>query len=341
LCNEEVRKTEILHQNYSKKIIESEADKRHIQNEIQILQSVRHPKIVKFIEFIDDPEYYCLVMELCQGNSLLDYINESECLNEDQTQNIFGQLIDAIAFLHKNGISYRDIKPENIIIAPDLSVKLIDFGLSSLKSSLLSTFCGSIYYTAPECLAETPYHGSSADMWSLGVVLYAMITGDLPWAHPNPSSVINSILECDYKIPSTVPEKISALISSLLNVDPSLRITAEEVKCHPWIASYFSQKEILSEKSQSVELSNLSEKEVMCQNYQKKELNIQKKLKNDVNLPIPKLKQIRYIPVISQLSKYPQRLNPNNTTQMNVRLRLSSNKSKLNYRKGNRVFSLL
>jgi serine/threonine protein kinase len=238
-------------------MIENEEDQRHIQNEIQILQSIRHPNIVKFIEFVDHPEYYCFVMELCRGQLLLDYINESGGLTEKQTQHIFAQLIDAIAFLHKNGISHRDIKPENIMIGTNLSVKLIDFGLSSLKSSLLSTFCGSIHYASPECLAETPYCGSSADMWSLGVVLYVMITGLLPWNHPNMFVIAKRILECDYDISSIVPAQCSNLISSLLISDPSLRIVAENVKHHPWMNSYFSQNEISSGNSLPAGLSTL------------------------------------------------------------------------------------
>jgi serine/threonine protein kinase len=121
-------------------------------------------------------------------------------------------------------------------------VKLIDFGLSSSNPNFLSTYCGSFRYAAPECISHQPYKGSSADMWSLGVVLFAMINGKLPWMDSNLARVADKIVNCQYTIPAEVSDLCTDLISHLLVKDPSERFTAEEVKTHQWLLNSFGNK---------------------------------------------------------------------------------------------------
>jgi serine/threonine protein kinase len=222
--------------------IQNSKDKEHLLTEIRIFQSIRHPNLVHFIEFIETAQYYCFFMELIEGKPLSLFINSNHVLTENQAHQIFVQLISVISFLHQKEIYHRDIKPENILVQSNLKIKLIDFGLSSSNPNLLSTYCGSFRYSAPECILCQPYKGSSADMWSLGVVLFAMITGKLPWMNSNLKRVTEEIINTKYDIPKETPVLCADLISHLLQKDPSQRLTAEEVKQHQWIVNSFEKR---------------------------------------------------------------------------------------------------
>jgi serine/threonine protein kinase len=203
-------------------------------------------------------------MEYVEGESLFNFINTNMKLTEKQTKQIFVQLISLISFLHQNEIFHRDIKPENILVQSDLKIKLIDFGLSSSNPGLLSTYCGSFRYAAPECILCQPYKGSSADMWSLGVVLFKMITGKLPWMNSNFKRVTDQIINCKYHIPDETPILCSDLISHLLVKDPSKRFTAEEVKKHEWLICSFdkNQKASRSIRNSSLQKSLMPRKAI-------------------------------------------------------------------------------
>jgi serine/threonine protein kinase len=232
----------------SKLNIQSQKDNEHLRSEIQILQTIKHENLVEFIEFKELAEYYCIFMEYVEGESLLNFINSNNRLTENQAQQIFSQLISLMSFLHQKDISHRDIKPENILIQTDLTVKLIDFGLSSLSANLLSTYCGSFRYAAPECISNKPYKGSSADMWSLGIVLFVMICGKLPWMDSNLKRVADKIISADYIIPEGTPDLCADLISHLIVKNPSERLTAEEVKNHEWLNNSLNNKEKISKR---------------------------------------------------------------------------------------------
>jgi 5'-AMP-activated protein kinase catalytic alpha subunit len=232
----------------SKLNIQTRKDKEHLLSEVEILRTIKHENLVKFIEFQELQEYYCIFMELIEGESLLSFINSNNGLTEKQAQHIFSQLISIISFLHQQDVSHRDIKPENIFIQTDLTVKLIDFGLSSLNSNLLSTYCGSFRYAAPECISREPYKGSSADMWSLGVVLFVMICGKLPWMDSHLKRVADKIINADYTIPEGTSDLCKDLISHLIVKNPSERLTAEEVKSHKWLINSFSNKKSKSKR---------------------------------------------------------------------------------------------
>jgi serine/threonine protein kinase len=148
---------------------------------------------MKLKKFIELPEHYCIFMEFIEGKTLSNLIKSNDRLTEKHAKHIFSQLISLVSFLHKNEVYHRDVKPSNIIVQSNLSIKLIDFGLSSLNSKLLSTYCGSFQYAAPECIQCQPYKGSSADMWSLGVVLFVMISKRSPWKDSNLKRMTNQI----------------------------------------------------------------------------------------------------------------------------------------------------
>jgi serine/threonine protein kinase len=223
--------------------IQTKKEQEHLISEIKILESIQHPNLVKFINFFESHDSYNIVMEFVEGETLLQYINSNLTLTEKQSRQVFAQLISLVSFLHQKEIYHRDIKPENILIQADFRIKLIDFGLSSSNPNMLSTFCGSFQYAAPECILCQPYKGYSADMWSSGVILYVMITGKLPWMKMSIQGVINEIIHAKFHIPKETPPLCADLILHLILKDPSQRLTAEGAKKHQWLITSFNQSQ--------------------------------------------------------------------------------------------------
>ena len=221
-----------------------EIDVKYLQNEVYALKNLHHPNIAKFIDFFEDRHYFYLVQELCEGKTLLDFINHRQDMfggiEPITIKHIIWQLLDALRCIHENNIAHRDIKPENIIIGNIVSntptIKLIDFGFASLngKDGLLTTYCGSLQYAAPEILRNKPYVGSKADVWSCGVIFYTMLTGTLPFVDENIKNLIAKIITAQYTIPKEVPDDAKALLKNMLNIDPQSRINAIDALKDPY-----------------------------------------------------------------------------------------------------------
>ncbi|KAM7324907.1 hypothetical protein ACRRTK_015163 [Alexandromys fortis] len=155
-----------------------------MNSEVKILQTLEHSNIIHFFHVIDTQSTTYIIMEYVAGKDLHMFLSEVGCLKEQEARPIFQQVVSAVHFLHRRRIAHRDIKLENILIDGDGNVKLCDFGLAIhfAKGQMLKKVCGSLHYMAPEMLARKPYDGLAVDMWSLGVVLYAMVTGHYPYA---------------------------------------------------------------------------------------------------------------------------------------------------------------
>lgn len=213
-----------------KKLISTPEDKAFFDCECETLRGVIHPNVVQFIDLAEDDENYYLFMEYCRGASLQSMLNRDGMINERLIPIIFKQLIQALSYLHTNKIAHRDIKPDNIIINNMHQLKLVDFGLcTNNTNSLRETFCGSPAYAAPECICRRPYDATSSDIWSAGVVLYYMATGQLPWQINNLNLMIRQIVEGRYAIPSFLNPQLQSLIKSMLNPDPCKRPTPEQI----------------------------------------------------------------------------------------------------------------
>jgi maternal embryonic leucine zipper kinase len=159
-------------------------------------------------------------------------------INESTARWVFKQLLTTVAYIHDQGIAHRDLKLENVLCDGLQQVKIVDFGFSRCAQSpgeLFGTSCGSPAYAAPEVLAGKPYDGGIADMWSLGVMLFALVTGTLPWSVSNQNLLYEQIARCDYEIPATVSVLCADLIRNLIKRDPALRLTAKEAESHPWL----------------------------------------------------------------------------------------------------------
>lgn len=144
--------------------------------------------------------------------------------------------MSGIEYVHKLGIVHRDLKPENLLLDKNKNIKIVDFGLSNLykNDELLKTACGSPCYAAPEMIAGKKYVGLRVDIWSAGVILYAMVCGYLPFDDPDTQLLYKKIMSGDYSIPSHVSSECRHLIKTILNTDPEKRITIDQIRNHPW-----------------------------------------------------------------------------------------------------------
>ncbi|XP_013363515.1 PREDICTED: PAS domain-containing serine/threonine-protein kinase isoform X2 [Chinchilla lanigera] len=200
--------------------------------EIAILSSVEHSNIIKVVDVFENPGFFQLVMEKHgSGLDLFAFIDQHPSLDEPLASYIFRQLVSAVGYLRSKGIIHRDIKDENIVIAEDFTIKLIDFGSAAYleKGKLFYTFCGTIEYCAPEVLMGNPYRGPELEMWSLGVTLYTLIFEE------NPFCEVEETMEATIHPPYLVSQELMSLISGLLQPAPEQRTTLEKLVTDPWV----------------------------------------------------------------------------------------------------------
>ncbi|KAG0374118.1 NUAK SNF1-like kinase 1 [Mortierella sp. AD032] len=207
-----------------------------VRRESDLLQSIQHPNIVNFREVVETSLQLCIVLDYASGGELFEYVADKRALaSEQDIQCIFAQLVDAVDYLHQLNIVHRDLKLENVLLEPQAGaplrpkVKLTDFGLAKiidLDSPLLTTRCGSEDYAAPEIILGQPYDGREADIWSLGVVLYALLVGFLPFnMRPGSSrkSFLSTIAHAEFGFPG---EKVLMTQASLMNLHQRSSSTA-------------------------------------------------------------------------------------------------------------------
>ncbi|XP_044315049.1 serine/threonine-protein kinase par-1 isoform X8 [Drosophila rhopaloa] len=216
--------------------IEAEADLVRIRREVQIMSSVHHPNIIHIYEVFENRDKMVLVMEFAAGGELYDYLSERKVLTEEEARRIFRQVATAVYYCHKHKICHRDLKLENILLDEKGNAKIADFGLSNVfdDQRLLGTFCGSPLYASPEIVEGTPYQGPEVDCWSLGVLLYTLVYGSMPFDGSNFKRLVKQISQGDYYEPRK-PSRASTLIRDMLTVCPRKRASIEQICSHWWV----------------------------------------------------------------------------------------------------------
>lgn len=222
----------------AKDLMTKQAHWIRVKREINLLTLAHHPHIIKVHEWLESPEDVLIVMEYVSGKDLFDRINEKaeKRYGEAEARLIFRQMVSALDYCHQNRIVHRDLKPENVMIDSRGNVKLIDFGFANLfhPRDHLSTNCGSPLYAAPEIVQARPYIGPEVDVWSLGIVLYAMIVGALPFEDENLKGLYKKIGEGRFSFPDHVSPLARDLIQSMLQVNTLHRATMTHIRMHPW-----------------------------------------------------------------------------------------------------------
>ncbi|XP_052600828.1 putative sperm motility kinase W [Peromyscus californicus insignis] len=210
-----------------------------INTEAKILQSVEHRNIVHFFHVIDTSSTTFVIMEYIAGKNLEYLIRERYFLKEDEVRPIFQQVVSGVHFLHQKRIAHRDIKLENILIDGAGNVKLCDFGMSRelAEGQMLKEFCGTLVYLAPEILARKPYDGLAGDMWSLGVLLYVLVTGKFPYEETTYERMYRLITTTMFPCPYNVSEPCVIIIARLLMVPTLHRITICQLQKSGWLGN--------------------------------------------------------------------------------------------------------
>ncbi|PVZ98907.1 hypothetical protein BB558_005085 [Smittium angustum] len=208
-----------------------------IYREIAISQLLHHPNICELYEVAVHPGSFYLISELVAGGQMLDYIIRRGRLKESHAQKFARQIASALDYCHKNSIVHRDLKIENILVTSKGDAKIIDFGLSNLYSSRnpLLTYCGSLYFAAPELLCSKPYMGPEVDIWSFGVVLFVLICGRVPFDDPSMHVLYSKIKSGKFTMPLFITSDCTHLLNRLLTVNPKSRATMAEILNHPWM----------------------------------------------------------------------------------------------------------
>mmetsp|Transcript_37624 Transcript_37624/g.80304 ORF Transcript_37624/g.80304 Transcript_37624/m.80304 type:complete len:698 (-) Transcript_37624:117-2210(-) len=229
-----------------------------VQREINILHLCTHPHIIRLYEVIDTPTDIFLVNEYVSGGELFDYIVSKGRLSADEARNFFHQIVSGVEYCHFQKIVHRDLKPENLLLDSNLNIKIADFGLSNLMrdGDFLRTSCGSPNYAAPEVISGHLYAGPEVDVWSCGVILYALLCGSLPFDDESIPNLFKKIKSGMYSLPSHLSQLARNLIPRMLEVDPMKRITIPEIRLHPWfqhkLPPYLRHPPELMEKQERV-----------------------------------------------------------------------------------------
>ena len=256
--------------------IKTERDINRINREISIVKKINHLNIVKVFEIKEDKDKYYILMEYCENGELFDLILEKRKLTEDESSYYFFQLVNGLDYIHKNNIIHRDLKPENLLLTKNNILKIIDFGLSNYntKDNLLSTPCGSPCYASPEMVSGKKYNGITNDIWSIGIILYAMIYGYLPFENINNNNdlLFKKIRECKIDYPKNNSILALNLLKKILIPDCNKRIKINEIKKDNF---YIKGKNIFKRKHRDINLD--------INNYMSNNITMKKRIKKYSN----------------------------------------------------------
>ncbi|KDP21789.1 hypothetical protein JCGZ_00576 [Jatropha curcas] len=214
----------------------SEKDIHNLRQEIEILRKLKHENIIEMLDSFESPQEFCVVTEFAQGE-LFEILEDDKCLPEEQVQAIAKQLVRALHYLHSNRIIHRDMKPQNILIGAGSIVKLCDFGFARAMSTntvVLQSIKGTPLYMAPELVREQPYN-HTADLWSLGVILYELFVGQPPFYTNSVYALIRHIVKDPVKYPDDMSPNFKSFLKGLLSKVPQNRLTWPALLEHPFI----------------------------------------------------------------------------------------------------------
>ncbi|CEF59588.1 Protein kinase domain and Serine/threonine-/dual specificity protein kinase, catalytic domain and Protein kinase-like domain-containing protein [Strongyloides ratti] len=210
---------------------------RLLEREIESMEILHHPNIIRLFECVETLSKTYLIMEYAGGGELYNYVHTKGKLPEEIAKPIFAQLISAVAHMHSKKVIHRDIKAENVIFSQPGWVKLADFGFScKIKENvMLKTFCGSPPYAAPELFKDQEYYGPGVDIWALGVLLYFMLVGVTPFRGDTVSDLKQTILKGQYNMPDYLTTFAQHVINRMLDINPQRRMTIEDIKKTYWL----------------------------------------------------------------------------------------------------------
>jgi MAP/microtubule affinity-regulating kinase len=225
---------------YEKAKLSDPQRKQSVKREMRILEKLSHPRIIQFHESFEGARQINIVMEYVGGTSLHSYVrrHSGRKLVEADAKRLFRQIVEGVAYCHGRAVTHRDIKLENILLDEQSNVKIIDFGFATCMpiDHKSRVFCGTPSYMAPEIVNRKDYFGPPVDVWALGVLLFAMLSGTFPFRGINDKDLYKKISRGAFIVPTGVPETAKSMICSMISIDPSRRPTCSDLLLQPWLA---------------------------------------------------------------------------------------------------------
>ncbi|XP_045771070.1 serine/threonine-protein kinase BRSK2 isoform X1 [Maniola jurtina] len=217
----------------------SESVLMKVEREIAIMKLIEHPHVLGLSDVYENKKYLYLVLEHVSGGELFDYLVKKGRLTPKEARRFFRQIISALDFCHSHSICHRDLKPENLLLDERNNIKIADFGMASLQpaGSMLETSCGSPHYACPEVIRGEKYDGRRADVWSCGVILYALLVGALPFDDDNLRQLLEKVKRGVFHVPHFVPPDCQQLLRGMIEVNPEKRMSLAEITRHPWVTA--------------------------------------------------------------------------------------------------------
>ncbi|XP_025935438.1 MAP/microtubule affinity-regulating kinase 3 isoform X11 [Apteryx rowi] len=214
--------------------------------EVRIMKILNHPNIVKLFEVIETEKTLYLIMEYASGGEVFDYLVAHGRMKEKEARAKFRQIVSAVQYCHQKHIVHRDLKAENLLLDADMNIKIADFGFSNefTVGNKLDTFCGSPPYAAPELFQGKKYDGPEVDVWSLGVILYTLVSGSLPFDGQNLKELRERVLRGKYRIPFYMSTDCENLLKRFLVLNPTKRGTLEQIMKDRWINAGHEEDEL-------------------------------------------------------------------------------------------------
>uniref|UniRef100_A0A4W4HDH6 non-specific serine/threonine protein kinase n=1 Tax=Electrophorus electricus TaxID=8005 RepID=A0A4W4HDH6_ELEEL len=237
----------------------------HLFREVRIMKTLRHPNIVQLFEVIETEKTLYLVMEYASGGEVFDYLVSHGRMKEIEARAKFRQIVSAVHYCHQKNIVHRDLKAENLLLDADSNIKIADFGFSNefTLGTKLDTFCGSPPYAAPELFQGKKYDGPEVDVWSLGVILYTLVSGSLPFDGQNLKELRERVLRGKYRVPFYMSTDCEGILRRFLVLNPTKRCTLEQVMKDKWMNTAYEGDELKPHVEPVQDYSDASRIEVM------------------------------------------------------------------------------
>ncbi|XP_031437411.1 MAP/microtubule affinity-regulating kinase 3 isoform X1 [Clupea harengus] len=244
--------------------------------EVRIMKILNHPNIVKLFEVIETEKTLYLIMEYASGGEVFDYLVAHGRMKEKEARAKFRQIVSAVQYCHQKRIVHRDLKAENLLLDADMNIKIADFGFSNefTVGNKLDTFCGSPPYAAPELFQGKKYDGPEVDVWSLGVILYTLVSGSLPFDGQNLKELRERVLRGKYRIPFYMSTDCENLLKRFLVLNPSKRGTLEQIMKDRWINAGCDEEDLKPFLEPELDITDQKRIDVMVgMGYSREEIN--------------------------------------------------------------------
>ena len=223
--------------------LEEEIWDQFVPREIDTICRIEHPHIIRTHEIIRTEVQVFIVMELANGGNLCEYIAKKKYLQEFVSRRLFGEMTSALKYLHNKLIYHRDLKSENVLLDGNFRAKLADFGFSRKANSSkqkLDTYCGSLLFASPEIVRNKPYDGATSDVWSLGIILYSMLTGTMPFSEEDIWQIGSDNIPDLLEFPRwpRVPTQAESIVRQITVYLPEARLKLSEIEDHAWMGKH-------------------------------------------------------------------------------------------------------